>query len=90
MQAWKIIIPMSQAMSELRVHDGHEWLCVLSGHVRLVLGDQDWELGSGEVADFDTRVPQWFGTTGSQPAEILSIFARPGERMKLRTTAPHR
>ena len=41
MQAWKIIIPTSSASPEPRAHDGHERIYVLSGRMRLVLGDQD-------------------------------------------------
>ena len=85
MQAWKIVVPTGKATPEPRAHDGHEWICVLSGRLRLVLGDQDWILGAGEVAEFDTRVPHWFGSTGQEPVEILSIFGRPGERMTVRT-----
>ncbi|MEJ7796557.1 MAG: cupin domain-containing protein [Nocardioides sp.] len=84
-QAWKIVIPTSKATPEPRAHDGYEWIYVLSGQMRLVLGDRDWVLGPGEVATFDTQVPHWFGSTGEAPAEILSIFGRPGERMELRT-----
>ncbi|PZS30095.1 MAG: XRE family transcriptional regulator [Pseudonocardiales bacterium] len=86
MQAWKIVIPTSKATPEPRAHDGYEWIYVLSGHMRLVLGDQDWILGPGEIAEFDTKTPHWFGSTGDEPAEILSIFGRPGERMTVRTT----
>ncbi len=85
MQAWKIVIPTSKVNPEPRAHDGHEWIYVLSGRMRLVLGDEDWVLGPGEVAEFDTQVPHWFGSTGEEPAEILSIFGRPGERMTVRT-----
>ena len=88
MQAWKIVIPTNKVNPEPRAHDGHEWIYVLSGHMRLVLGDKDWVLAAGEVAEFDTQVPHWFGSTGDGPTEILSIFARPGERMNLRTTPP--
>ena len=88
MQAWKIVIPTSKITPEPRAHDGSEWIYVLSGRMRLVLGDQDWILGPGEVAEFDTKVPHWFGSTGDEPAEILSIFGRPGERMTVRTTTP--
>ena len=88
MQAWKIIIPTSKVTPEPRAHDGYEWIYVLSGHMRVVLGDRDWVLGPGEVASFDTTVPHWFGSTGDEPAEILSIFRRPGERMTVRTTPP--
>jgi hypothetical protein len=38
----------------------------------------------GEVAEFDTQVPHWFGSTGDEPAEILSLFGRHGERMHVR------
>jgi transcriptional regulator with XRE-family HTH domain len=84
-QAWKIVIPTSKTTPELRAHDGHEWIYVLSGDVRFVLGDDDLVLRTGDVAEFDTLVPHWFGSTGDRPAEILSIFERPGERMNLRT-----
>jgi transcriptional regulator with XRE-family HTH domain len=85
-QAWKIVIPVDKADPEPRAHDGHEWIYVLSGRVRLVLGREDWVLGPGEVAEFETQVPHWFGSTGEEPAEILSIFGRPGERMSVRTS----
>jgi len=86
-QAWKIVIPTSKVNPEPRAHDGHEWIYVLSGRMRLILGDQDWVLGPGEVAEFDTGVRHWFGSTGEEPAEILSIFGRPGERMNRVTSA---
>jgi len=85
-QAWKIIIPARQSTPSPRAHDGYEWLYVLSGRMRLVLGDRDFVLGAGEAAEFDTRLPHWFGSTGEGPAEILSIFGRPGERMHVRAT----
>jgi transcriptional regulator with XRE-family HTH domain len=86
-QAWKIVIPTTQSRPEPRAHDGFEWLYVLSGQMRLVLGRQDLVLGLGEAAEFDTQVPHWFGSTGQEPAEVLSIFARPGERMHLHAPA---
>ena len=88
MQAWKIIIPTSKSTPEPRAHDGHEWIYVLSGHVRLVLGNQDWVLAPGEAVEFETQVPHWFGSTGHEPAEILSIFNRPGEQMTVRGPFP--
>jgi transcriptional regulator with XRE-family HTH domain len=83
MQAWKIVIPTSKVVPELRTHEGREWLYVLSGRMRLVLGDRDLVLGPGEVADFSTDVPHWFGSTGEGPAEVLSLFGRHGERSHL-------
>ncbi|WP_426514696.1 helix-turn-helix domain-containing protein [Dactylosporangium sp. McL0621] len=87
-QAWKIVIPAGKADPEPRAHDGHEWIYVLSGRMRLVVGRRDWTLDAGEVAEFDTQEPHWFGSTGDGPVEILSIFVRPGERMNVRTESP--
>jgi mannose-6-phosphate isomerase-like protein (cupin superfamily) len=79
-QAWKIIVPASNSEPQPKSHEGHEWLSVLAGRMRLVLGEYDLVLGAGEAAEFDTRVPHWFGSTGEQSAEILSMFGPQGER----------
>lgn len=83
-QAWKIVIPRSFADGELKSHEGHEWLYVLSGRMRLIIGDRDVVMGVGEVAEFDTRTPHWFGSTGDGDAEILSIFSPQGVRAHAR------
>ena len=46
-QAWKIVIPARQSTPQPRTHDGYEWLYVLSGRMRLVLGDRDLVLEVG-------------------------------------------
>ena len=43
-------------------------------------------VGPSRPAGVDTRVPHWFGSTGDGPAEVLSIFGRPGERMQVRAS----
>jgi hypothetical protein len=43
----------------------------------------------GEVAEFDTRVPHWFGPAGDEPVEILSVHGTQGQRMHVRA-APRR
>ncbi|QNE47631.1 helix-turn-helix transcriptional regulator [Glaciihabitans sp. INWT7] len=63
------------------VHDGYEWLYVLSGKLRLVLGPHDLVLVPGEVAEFDTRVPHWFGSADQGRVEYLTLFSKQGERM---------
>ena len=86
-QAWKIIIPSTQSTPSVRTHDGYEWLYVLSGRMRLILGEDDIVLGVGEAVEFDTTQPHWFGSTGEGPAEVLSLFGRPGERIHVRASA---
>jgi transcriptional regulator with XRE-family HTH domain len=86
-QAWKMVIPTDQSEPHPRTHDGYEWLYVLTGRMRLVLGEQDLVLDPGEAVEFDTQVPHWFGSTGTGPVEVLSIFGRPGERMHVKATS---
>ncbi len=80
-QAWKIVIPRTHSVPRLKTHEGTEWLYVLTGRMRLILGQRDLVLRAGEVAQFDTRVPHWFGSDGEADAEILSIFGPHGERV---------
>ncbi|GAB2965401.1 XRE family transcriptional regulator [Streptomyces pseudoechinosporeus] len=82
--AYKVLEPARSIQPDPRVHEGYEWMYVLSGKLRLVLGDHDVVLGPGEAAEFDTRVPHWFGSTGEGPVEFLSIFGPQGERMHVR------
>jgi transcriptional regulator with XRE-family HTH domain len=83
-QAYKLVIPVRRCTPDPRVHEGYEWLYILDGALRLVLGDQDVVLRPGEAAEFDTRVPHWFGSRGDGPAEVLSLFGPQGERTHLR------
>jgi hypothetical protein len=39
---------------------------------------------AGEAAEFDARLPHWFGSTGEAPVEILSLFGPQGERLHVR------
>ncbi|MFJ6792861.1 helix-turn-helix domain-containing protein [Streptomyces sp. NPDC091268] len=84
LQAYKMIIPDRGAEPDLRTHEGYEWLYVLEGRLRLVLAGHDLVLGSGEAAEWDTRLPHWFGSADGRPVEILSLFGRQGERIHVR------
>jgi transcriptional regulator with XRE-family HTH domain len=85
---WKVVIPPERER-ELRTHEGYEWLYVLSGRMQLILGEHDITMGPGEVAEFDTRLPHWFGPADDQPVEILSVHGSHGRRMRVRA-APRR
>jgi transcriptional regulator with XRE-family HTH domain len=84
-QAYKIILPVdARSEPELKMHEGYEWIYLLDGRLRLVLGQHDIVLRPGEAAEFDTRTPHGFAATGTEPAEFLSLFGRQGERAHLR------
>ncbi len=82
---WKVVISPEKER-HLRVHDGFEWLYVLSGRMRLVLGEHDVVLAPGEVAEFDTSTPHWFGPATREPVEILSVHGVHGQRMQVRAS----
>ncbi|HEU4348668.1 MAG TPA: XRE family transcriptional regulator [Actinoplanes sp.] len=91
MQAFKHVIPASPVQRpDPRSHEGYEWLYVLTGRLRLVLGEHDLVLPAGEAAEFDTRVPHWFGSAEGDPVEFLSIFGQQGERMHVRARSTRR
>ncbi len=85
-KAFKHTLPVGYGADplELQVHDGYEWLYVLSGRLRLVLGDHDLVLEPGEVAEFDTRTPHGWTNAGPEPVELLSLFGEQGERLHVR------
>jgi mannose-6-phosphate isomerase-like protein (cupin superfamily)/DNA-binding XRE family transcriptional regulator len=92
LQAYKMIYPprtppTEPDPAELRVHEGYDWLYVLSGRLRLLLGEHDVVLGPGEAAEFDTRTPHWIGNPHDEPAEVLALFGPQGERVHVRTRA---
>lgn len=90
-QAYKFVLPAGHddAEPDLRTHEGYDWVYVLNGRLRLVLGEHDLVLQPGEVAEFDTRTPHWFAATGDGPVEFLSLVGKQGERAHVRA-APRR
>jgi transcriptional regulator with XRE-family HTH domain len=76
--------PAGDPGPEPRTHEGYEWVYVLSGRLRLVLGEHDLVLGSGEAAEFDCRTPHAMSCAGRRPVEVLSLFGPQGERVHLR------
>src|SRR5215212_3447813 len=86
MAVWKVVIP-PELERKLRTHAGYEWLYVLSGELRLILGEHDITMQPGEIAEFDTRLPHWFGPTGDEPVEILSVHGSHGQRMHVRAAS---
>ncbi|WP_051581627.1 helix-turn-helix domain-containing protein [Pseudonocardia acaciae] len=85
-QAFKMIIPARPEPLEPspRTHDGFEWLYVLNGRLRLVLGERDMTLPAGEAAEFDTSVPHWLGSADGGAVELLILFGLNGVRAHVR------
>ena len=67
------------------MHPGHDWFFVLQGRVRLVLGEREIVVESGEAAEFATMTPHAFCAVDG-PAELVMIFDRDGQRAHVHRT----
>jgi len=84
-QAFKVVYPPASGWGPpaLKTHDGYEWIYVMNGGVRFVLGEQEFLLRPGEAAEFDAKVPHWLGSADDHPAELLTLIGPQGERAHL-------
>ncbi|ANJ26102.1 helix-turn-helix domain-containing protein [Agromyces aureus] len=69
------------------VHPGWDWIYVISGRMRLLLGDDDLVIEAGEAAEFDTRVPHGFANHGDDLLEVLCLFNAQGAKVHTRASA---
>ncbi|PZF85420.1 helix-turn-helix domain-containing protein [Jiangella anatolica] len=67
---------------QLRVHPGHDWFTVLSGTVRLYLGERVILVRAGQAAQFSTMAPHAI-VAHDGPAECLTILDHEGQRVHL-------
>jgi transcriptional regulator with XRE-family HTH domain len=70
---------------KLVTHAGYEWLYVLAGELRLILGEREFTVRPGEVAEFDTSEPHWFGPADTNAVEILHLLGPHGDQAIIRT-----
>lgn len=82
-QTLKMTFAPTRGPIQTRSHDGYEWIYVLRGTARMVLGDRDLVVEAGRAAEFDTRIPHGVAAMGGEVLEILAIFSRTGERPHL-------
>lgn len=68
--------------TDLPVHEGQDWMYVLAGRMRLILGERDFTIGPGQAVEFSTWTPHWFGVV-REPVEAIVIFGPHGERLHL-------
>jgi transcriptional regulator with XRE-family HTH domain len=86
-QVFRMTVPPSLATPQPQGHEGRDWVHVLHGRLHLVLAGRDLVLEAGEAAEFDGRLPHWFGSTGEAPVEFLTMLDAAGERQHLRGRA---
>ena len=84
-RAYKYILPAAPPTAEpaLQTHEGYEWLYVLSGSLRLVLGTQELVLLPGEAAEFNTRTPHWMGNAAPEETAAGIIAVSDGFALRM-------
>jgi quercetin dioxygenase-like cupin family protein/DNA-binding Xre family transcriptional regulator len=87
--AVKMRLEPTRRMPEPRVHPGHDWFFVLEGRVRLLLGEREIIVETGEAAEFATMTPHAFAAVDG-PAELITIFDRDGHRAHVHRPADDR
>src|SRR5260370_11624095 len=75
---YKTISPAGPPVGEQQSHEGYEWMYVLSARLRLRLGEHDFVMKAGEVAEFDTRTPHWVGSAGPRAPPEADLFRAAG------------
>lgn len=84
LHAFKLRIDAERSVppDPLPVHEGHDWIYVLEGRMRLLLGEDDLVIEPGDAVEFSTWTPHWFGAIDG-PVEALAVFGPQGERVHL-------
>jgi len=83
-QAYRMVVSATrdQPPTELPVHEGYDWMYVVDGRMRLLLGDDDLIIEQGEAVEFSTWTPHWFGAVDG-PVEIIALLGPQGEKVHL-------
>ncbi|MET9594291.1 XRE family transcriptional regulator [Streptomyces sp. NPDC006516] len=73
MQALRVRVPYGTEGDLVRVHPGEEWLYVLDGRLRVVLGDTVHDLEPGDSAHFDSLTPHRIAALDAGGARLLFV-----------------
>ncbi len=73
LQALRVHVPYGSQDDVVRVHPGEEWLHVLSGRLRLRLGDSAHVLAPGDSAHFDSLTPHRLAAADPGGADLLFV-----------------
>ncbi|MDQ0936781.1 transcriptional regulator with XRE-family HTH domain [Streptomyces turgidiscabies] len=73
MQALRVHVPHGAQGDIVRVHPGEEWLYVLTGRLRLRLGDTAHVLAPGDSAHFDSLTPHRLAADSPDGTDLLFV-----------------
>lgn len=84
LRAFKVLLsprPEPDEPPKLVTHHGTDWLYVLSGRLRIWLGDNQHVVQAGEAAEFDCAIPHGFTADGDELVEFLNLMHVDGQRV---------
>ncbi|MFF9688749.1 helix-turn-helix domain-containing protein [Streptomyces sp. NPDC014623] len=73
MQALRVQVPYGAEGDLVRVHPGEEWLYVLDGRLRIVLGETVHDLDPGDSAHFDSLTPHRIAALDTAGTRLLFV-----------------
>jgi transcriptional regulator with XRE-family HTH domain len=77
LEAIEVTVPATRSTGRSYSHGGQEWIYVLSGRLRLTLGDEEVELESGDAATFDAQTPHRLIALDGCDVELLLVAVAP-------------
>jgi transcriptional regulator with XRE-family HTH domain len=73
LQPIELLVSPSRHGSERYQHEGEEWVFVLSGRLRLLLGEKEYDIATGDAAHFDSRLPHRLEALDGRDAKIILV-----------------
>jgi transcriptional regulator with XRE-family HTH domain len=73
LQPMRVKVSASRRGHEHYHHEGEEWIYVLSGSLTVSLAGRTYDLGPGDAAHFDSRLPHRLIARGGRDAEVLLV-----------------
>lgn len=72
-QPMRIVVSPQRPGVERYQHEGEEWIYVLSGSLKLHVGEKQYDLEPGDAAHFDSRLPHRLDAGGGHDAEVILV-----------------
>lgn len=75
--ATMVLAPGESSRAGFNTHGGDQWLLVLAGEGRAVIGDRTVEITAGSLVLIEAGEPHRIENAGEQPLETLNFYAPP-------------
>jgi len=73
MQPIRLTVSADRRGEERYHHEGEEWVYILSGRLRLLLGERQYDLQPGDAAHFDARLPHRLAAMDGVDVEAIVV-----------------